>query len=395
MFRFAANYNFLLPLLIIVVLLSACGAPSRLNLKSNYSQQDIFNDNMFGQPMQVPLLDDVFALSEEQKQHFLTKFHSKEYRDLSDSQRVFEYLQEHLENFNFHSETLIASDALALKAGNCMSLALLTKAVSQLTHVGISYELARTPPVFQRENNLQLNSQHIRAVVYNKTTKSTKQFVKPNDKVKIDYFSTAGSRTLRKVKKAEFYSLFYSNRAAEALLRDEFALAYWLTREALQHKGDNLIAINILGVLYDRMDHQQYAEKTFLYGLSLGGDQLELLNNYHHFLLAADRHDEAQIVATALASYDDPDPFKWLDLADKQLAEGHYRKAISFYEKAAEKADYLHQPYAGLARANYLLGRNDQAIKAIEKALENAHTPKSVSIYQAKYELMKSKTYIN
>jgi Tfp pilus assembly protein PilF len=395
MFRFSAKYRVLLPLLIIVVLLTACGSPSRLNLKSNYSQQDIFNDQLFGQPVQVPLLDDVFALTAEQKQHFLNKFHSKEYRDLSDSERVFAYLQEHLEHFNFHSETLNASDAMALKAGNCMSLALLTKAVSQLTHVGISYELARTPPVFQRENNFELSSQHVRSVVYNKTTKSTKQFVKPNDKVKIDYFSTAGSRTLRKVKKAEFHSLFYSNRAAEAMLRDEYALAYWLTKEALRHKEDNLIAINILGVLYDRMGQQQYAEKTYLYGLSLGGDQLELLNNYHHLLLAANRTDEAQNIATILSSYDDPDPFKWLDLADKQLAEGHYRKAIGFYEKAAEKADYLHQPYAGLARANYMLGRNNQAIKAIEKALENAHTPKSVSIYQAKYELMKSKSYIN
>ncbi|MCX7554905.1 hypothetical protein OS175_13580 [Marinicella sp. S1101] len=79
---------------------------------------------------------------------------------------------------------------MSQNAGNCMSLALLTKALSKLTHVGISYELARTPPVFQRENNYELSSQHIRAEVYNKTTKSTKQFVKPNDRVKVDYFST-------------------------------------------------------------------------------------------------------------------------------------------------------------------------------------------------------------
>lgn len=384
-----------LPLIIMVVLLSACSAPSQLTLKNNVTADDIYHDALFGQPQAVPALDVVFALTDAQKQHFLDQFHSIAYRDLSDSQRVFAYLQDHLQHFNFHSETLMATDAMALNAGNCMSLAILTKAISQLTHVGISYELARTPPVFQRENNLELNSQHIRTVVYNKTTKSTKQFVKPNDKVKIDYFSTAGSRTLRKVKKNEFYSLFYSNRAAEALIKNDINLAYWLIKEALVHKSDNLIAINLLGVLYDRMGESQYAENAYLHGLNLGGDQLELLNNYHHFLLAAKRDEEAQVIANALASYDDPDPFKWLDLADKQLNEGHYRKAIGFYEKAIEKADYLHQPYAGLAKANFMLGRPNQAIKAIEQALANAHTQQSTSIYQAKYEYFKSHSNIN
>ncbi len=395
MHRFAVNLKSYLPLLILVVLLSACGSPARLNLKSNYTQQDIYNDSLFGKPVQVPELADMFALTEAQKQHFLNEFHSKEYRDLSDSQRVFEYLQNQLQHFNFYSKTLNATDAMALNSGNCMSLAILTKALSQLTHVGISYELARTPLIYQRENNLELSSQHIRAEVYNKTTKSTKQFIKPNNKVKIDYFSTAGSRTLRKVKKREFYSLLYSNLAAEALLRDDYTLTYWLTKEALRYKEDNLIAINILGVLYNRMEQKQYAEKTYIHGLGLDGNQMELLNNYHHFLLAAKRDDEAQIIATALANYDDPDPFKWLDLADKQLKAGHYRKAIGFYEKAAEKADYLHQPYAGMAKANFALGRSDLAIKAMKLALENSHSKQSTSIYQTKYDYLKSHSTLN
>ena len=390
-----AKFITFLPLVTSVVLLSACGSPSQLTLKTNVNAQEIYHDSLFGQPIAVPELDEIFALTEAQKQHFLKKFHSKEYRDLSDSQRVFEYLQDHLQNFNFYSETLSATDAMAKNAGNCMSLAILTKALSQLTHVGISYELARTPPVFQRENNFELNSQHIRTVVYNKTTKSTKQFVKPNDKVKIDYFSTLGSRTLRKVKKNEFYSLFYSNRAAEAMLGDDINLAYWLIKEALQHKADNLIAINLLGVLYDRMGQSQYAENTYLHGLGLGGDQLELLNNYHQFLLNAKRNNEAQMIASILASYDDPDPFKWLDLADEQLRNGHYRKAISYYEKAIEKADYLHQPYAGIAKANFHLGRPNQAIKAIKLAIENSHSRESTSIYQAKYNYIKSNSNIN
>ncbi len=379
----------------ISILLTACGSPSRLNLKHNYSEQDIYYDDLFGDPIEMISLDEVFALTPEQKQHFLKKFHSKEYRKLSDSQRIFEYLQDQLHYFNFHSETLIATDAMSLNSGNCMSLAILTKALSQLTHVGINYELARTPPVFQREANLELSSQHIRTVVYNKTTNTTKQFVKPNNKVRIDYFSTAGARTLRKVKKDEFYSLFYSNRAAEAMIRGENNLTYWSLREALRIKPDNLVAINMLGVLYDRTGANQAAEKTYLYGLSFKQGHLELLNNYHKHLVQANRHGEATMIANELENYHDPDPFKWLDIADKEFRDNNLRKAIRFYEKAAELADYLHQPYAGIARANFKLGRSDQAIKAMQKALENSHTKHTTSIYQAKYDYFKSHKNIN
>ena len=104
MHKLTANLISYLPLIIMVVLLSACGAPTQLNLKHNVTAQDIYNDTLFGEPLPIPKLDDVFTLSEAQKQHFLNQFHSKEYRDLSDSQRVFEYLQNHLQHFNFHSD---------------------------------------------------------------------------------------------------------------------------------------------------------------------------------------------------------------------------------------------------------------------------------------------------
>jgi hypothetical protein len=377
-------------LLCVIAILASCASPPSLKIKNNYSESDLFNDALFGQPIDIISLDDVFALTEDQKQDFLNKFHSKDYRDLTDSERIFKYLNNHLDNFNFHSETLVATDALALSAGNCMSLAILTKALSQLTHAGIQYELARTPPIFQREGNLELSSQHIRTVVFNKNTSSTKQFVRPNNKIKIDYFSTAGSRTLRKVKKDEFYSLFYSNRAAEAMIRGEYDRTYWNIKEALKIKYDDLVAINILGVLYQNMNQNVFAERAYRYGLSFGHDQLELLNNYHNFLVTEKRHSEAEIIAQELTNYNDPDPFKWLDLADQEFKKGNYRKSIKLYEKASEKADYLHQPYAGIAKANYLLGRPNQAIASMELALDNAHTKKTTSIYQAKYEYLKS-----
>lgn len=374
----------------ICLFLSACASPPSFHVNAEYTEKDLFNDGLFHPEISTIPLDEVFTLTAEQKNEFLKKYHSNKYRNLSSSERIYKYLKNKLKNFNFHSETLIASDAMALNSGNCMSLAILTKALSQLTHTGINYELARTPPVFQREGGFELSSQHIRTVVYNKNTSFTKQFIKPNNKVRIDYFSTLGSRTLRNVKAEEFYSLFYSNLAAEAMIRNEYRLAYWNIKEALNHKQDNLVAINLLGVLYQHINQYEMAEHSYLYGLTFGFDQLELLNNYHNLLMATNRFEEADLIAEQLSNYNDPDPFKWLDLADYEFKVGNYHKAISLYEKAAEKADYLHQPFAGIAKANYMLGRKYKAMESMEMALENAHTKQATSIYQAKYEYIKS-----
>lgn len=384
-----------LPLILLTLLLTACGSSSRLNLKASYSEHEIYQDSLFGEPIQLIELEQVFELTPEQRDAFLKTFHSKEYRKLSDSQRIYKFLENQLEYFNFHSKTLVATDAMAQNAGNCMSLAILTRALSQLTHVGINYELARTPPVYQLEGNLQLSSQHIRTVVYNKTASSTKQFVRPNDKVRIDYFSTLGSRTLRKVNKQEFHALFYSNRAAEAMIDGDHNLAYWNLKEALKIQPDNLVAINMLGVLYDQVGDKAYAERAYVYGLSFSHGHLELMNNYHQFLINANRLDEAQAIADELENYNDPDPFKWLDLANQEMTQGNYHKAIKFFEKAAELADYMHQPYAGIAKASFELGLNKQAMRAMQKALENSHTAQTTSIYQAKYDYIKSHQNLN
>ena len=48
----------------------------------------------------------------------------------------------------------------------------------------------------------------------------------------------------------------------------------------------------------------------------------------------------------------------------------NYSAAIRHYKKAAKMADYLHEPLAGIARSQYLLGNFRPARNAIKKALK-------------------------
>ncbi len=382
-------------LIMMALLLSACQSPKPFNIKNNYTQQDLFLDDLFNSADPLPDTEQIFELTPEQEHDFIKAFNSFSYRSLSDSERIYKYLSSRLQQFNFHADTLMASESLSQSTGNCLSLAIVTRALAKLVNVGTTFELARTEPIFQLQNNIQLTSQHIRSVVYVKEIRNTRQYVNPNNKIRIDYFPTLGSRTLRKVPKEEFFAMFYINRAAEAIINDQNDVAYWHLKEAIKLQADNTKAINMLGVLYRRIGNELAAERVFKYGLSLQTEQLELLNNYHKLLVKADRLDEASEVAKQLKNHKNNDPFNWIDLANAELKEKNYTNAIKYFNKAIELAEYLHQPYAGIAHAHFMLDRPNRAIEAINLALLNTRHKKTQSIYQAKYDYFKSKSNIN
>ena len=68
----------------------------------------------------------LFALSEQQKQHFLSYYNSPAKAHISPNFRLAYYLDNLVSNFSYAGDTLIARDVLNKRYGNCMSLALLT-----------------------------------------------------------------------------------------------------------------------------------------------------------------------------------------------------------------------------------------------------------------------------
>ncbi len=383
-------------LVMMVLFLSACQqSPPRLNIQNDYTEKDLFYDEWFSAIEPLPVTDEIFELTPEQERDFMKAYNSFSYRALSGSERIYKYLESKLQNFNFQADTLMASESLSQSTGNCLSLAIVTRALAKLVNVGTNFELARTEPIYQLENNIQLESDHIRTVVYVKEVRNTRQYVNPNYKIRIDYFPAFGSRTLRRVHKDEFFAMFYTNRAAEAIIHDQTDQAYWHIKTAIKLQPNNLRAINMLGVLYRRLGNEQVAEKVFKYGLSIDPYQLELLNNYQKLLVKSNRMDEANIIADLLKNHNEKDPFNWIDLANAELNEMNYSNAIKYFKRATELADNLHQPYAGMAQAHFLLGRPNQALKAMDMAMVKTKHIKTKSFYQAKYDYYKSNSNIN
>jgi hypothetical protein len=133
-------------------------------IKRQIKMPTILSEDEFGPQPAIIEPFQLFRLTNEQIADFQMFANSPKNIELDKNRIVADYLKSHLKNFNYYSDTLIAKDSLIKQQGNCLSLAILTKAYAELNNIEIDYQLVETTPVYQKEGNLVLSSQHIRIV---------------------------------------------------------------------------------------------------------------------------------------------------------------------------------------------------------------------------------------
>ena len=88
--------------------------------------------------------------------------------------------------------------------------------------------------------------------------------------------------------------MYYTNLAAESLMKNQLNQTYWFLIEALKLKANHSHAINMMGLLYAREGFSEAAEKMFKYGIEHSESNLDILNNYHSLLVNLNRVDDAK-----------------------------------------------------------------------------------------------------
>ncbi|HET6628372.1 MAG TPA: tetratricopeptide repeat protein [Woeseiaceae bacterium] len=349
----------------------------------------VFADpGQFGTRPEIPTPDEIHALTEAQREAFRDYLDAHENSKVPLHRRVYEYLEQVTQDFNYQGDTFMAADALALGRGNCLSLAILTTALAQLAGVDIGYQLVDDIPVYQLTGQLVKRGVHVRSILYASRAKQDGVVLFSRPGIVVDYFPIGGSRFVGNLGEHGYVAMYYRNIAVEALEREDYRSAYWYAVESLQFAPENSAGLNLLAVVYGRAGDERKAEAIYRYGLQVADNQLGLLKNYRSLLLRTGRDAEAHAIEERLARMDDPSPLHWLELARSAYQDREYRLAIGYYGRALELAPYLHEGYLGLARAYYEAGELERAERALKDALENAFRSSTRSLYQAKLQAL-------
>ncbi len=342
-------------------------------------------------PVQVPAVDDLITLSSEQAQAFLDYYNDPIRADVEAHVRLFNYLDSRVSNFTFKGNTYSAREALDKKSGNCLSLALVTHALAQLVDIETHYRKVHSAPIYRRYGDLMTLSSHVQTRVFKPEGEKRKnEIVVLRPSLIIDYFRGQKDETGATISTEDFIAMYYQNLASEALIEHQYDYAYALLSQAMQISPQNPQTLNSLAVLYTRTGKESKAEQIYSFALENTSGDLNLLSNFVQMLKRQQRWDEAEQFEQRAGSIDDDNPYRWLDKAESDLQDGHLLRARKYFEKALEKAPYLHEAQFGLAKSYYLNGEPTKAKIHLEQALELAVKEKESFLYHAKLAVLSS-----
>lgn len=341
--------------------------------------------------VEVPSVTDIFQLSEDRQTDFLNYYHAQANKSVEGHKRLYNYFDNFLDGFDYKGKTYNAHMASTELAGNCLSLAVLTKAYASLANLEIEYRKVNSAPIYQRNIGVMTISSHIQTHLYApKTIKKDKHSISVlRSKIIIDYFPSSNSLVGGVVEENDFAAMYYQNLAAEAIVEEDFNLAYSLLVAAMELSPNNSETLNTLAVLHKMTGNVSLAESIYANAIAGARSSISLLSNYVLLLEEENRFEEAVLIREKYNDIRDDNPYRWYDLANQAFAKENYSQALNYYEKSIQVAPYLHESFFGQAKSYFHLGNRYKAKKAMKRAAELAFKPRDERLYLAKLNSLK------
>jgi tetratricopeptide (TPR) repeat protein len=366
---------------ILLVLLSGCASapPSTLAPPA-----ELFADASFAPPSRPVDASDLFTLSPEMR----TYLHSARYgsltRSLGKEKGLLEalYTKTDLKLEYESSYTRNAAETFRDRAGNCMSLVIMTAAFAKELGMTVRYQSVDMES-WSRSGDLYLLSGHVNIMLGSRTNMSD---VLPEQVLVVDFLPAPAADTLGKrlLSEDQIVSMFQNNRAAEALVDGRFDDAYWWARAAVARNPASAMPLNTLAVVYDRHGDKRMAERVYRAALQREPENLITLRNLEPVLAALGKTDEAQAIARRVASLEPVPPFQYFHQGVAAYQERQYDKARDLFRREIKRAPYNDEFHFWLAATYLQLNRLGDARNELALAVENSTQSDIRKRYSAK-----------
>jgi tetratricopeptide (TPR) repeat protein len=277
-----------------------------------------------------------------------------------------------------------AAQAFDARAGNCLSLVVMTAALAKELGLQVEYNSAYTEETWSRNGSLLLRSGHINITIGRRMVDRPRGA--DSRSWTIDFLPAGelqGLRT-RLIDEATVVAMFMNNRAAEALARDATNEAYWWARAGLLADPAFAGVLNTLGVVYQRSGDARAAERVFDELLSRQPNHTQALHNLAMLLEQQGRNDEAAPLRVRLAALEPEPPYHWFWQGQQALQRGDARAARDFFAREVARVDYSSEFHYWLAVAYYQLGETSAAQHHLERAGSLSSSRDERDLYAAK-----------
>ena len=288
--------------------------------------------------------------------------------------------------------TRTAAEAFDAKAGNCLSLAMMTAVFAREMGLPFVFRQIYDEEQWSRVGDLQVVSSHVNIALGRRRTEF-RVIGSDEPSLVVDFLPGAQISRQRAmpVDERAIVAMYLNNRAAELMSQAQFDRAYWWARAAWLHDPRLLTALNTLGVIYRRHGDTALAERAFRYVLAHEPANVQTMANLAQALRFQGNIAEAQKYEAQLALLQPYPPFKFFDLGIAAMKAGDYAQARDLFAKEIDRSAYYHEFHFWMALANVGLGKWDVVRAELAKAQEYSVTAPQRQLYAAKLESLKAK----
>lgn len=290
------------------------------------------------------------------------------------------------------ASTRTAAQAFDARAGNCLSLVVMTAAMARHLGIPVEFNDVVTDENWARAGDLMVNAGHVNLTLGQRLVED--RLGRDSGRtVTIDFDPPRGSARalMRPISEATVSAMFMNNRAAESLVAGRVDDAYWFVRAALLQEPTFTPSYNTLAVVYQRSGRPQQAERVLRHMLEREPANTALLANLARALELQGRHGEAQEVGARLAKIEPTPPFHWYQQGVAALERRDYAAARDAFTREVDRAAYYHEFHFGLALAYAGLGDLARARREAALALQQSTTGRERQLYAAKLEWLEKK----
>jgi Flp pilus assembly protein TadD len=353
----------------------------------------LFRDELFAAPSQRIDAREVFALSEAMKRYLDTEFAGALTRGAR--QALIDSVSQGQLKLEYDSVmTRTAAEAFDARAGNCLSLVIMTAAFAKALGLEVQYNGAAVGDLWSRSGNIYFLNGHVN-VTLGRRHSDSRLLYDAAELMTIDFLPGAEMRALRTrpIDEQTIVAMFMSNRAAEALVRGRLDDAYWLAREAMRQSPAFWGAYNTLGVIYLRRGLPEAAELAFRRVLQNEPDNTRAWANLALTLDRLGRGAEAKAADRELARLEHHAPFHFFHLGIAAMEAGDFKAARASFASEVRRAPQYHEFHFWLGLAELRLGNLEAARAELALALEHSTTRRDQDLYAAKLDRLSTQRH--
>ncbi len=348
----------------------------------------LFEDSAFAPPSQRVDAAEVFAFSPAMKRYLEVEI-APQLRSQGRQRGLVDALRNKAQlRIDYDTEsTRTAAQAFDARAGNCLSLVVMTAALAKHLELPVRYQALLGQESWSRSGDLSLVNGHVNIVIDRRLIDHVAS-TDPDSQVRIDFGALPAGRgaLLRQVSESTIVAMFMNNRAAEAMVRGELDNAYAYAREAILQEPAYPSAYNTLGVVYQRRGLAGPAERAYRHALERNAEHAPSLKNLAQLLDGQGRGAEAAPLRERLARLEAEPPFHHFDLGRAAAQAGDYRSAREHILREMRRDPDYHEFHFWLAVALFGLGEVEEARAHLTTAMKNSTTRREQALYASKLQ---------